>query len=85
MRADGHAVDPYQLCNLYPSASVTNLTIGAHFLSSYRADWNSLLHQPLQDTDAIPEDVKFHQLKSLSPLALAANQVKRKLQNTFAS
>ena len=85
LRADGHAVDPRQLCNLYPSASVTNLTIGAHFLSSYRANWNSLLHQPLEGTTALPEDVRFHQLRPLSPLSLAANQFKRKLQNTFGS
>ncbi len=85
LRANGHAIDPRQITNLYPSASVTNMTIGGHFLSSYRANWNSLLWQPSQHTAAIPLDVNFFQLMPLSPIALAANQMKRKFQNTFQS
>jgi hypothetical protein len=84
LRSDGHAVDPHQLTNLYPSATVTNMTLGGHFLSSYRAIWDPLLRRPLNDTAVLPEDVKFHRLKSLSPISLAANQLKRKLQNTLA-
>ena len=83
LRANGHAVDPYQITNLYPSANVTDLTIGGHFLSSYRANWNSLLQRPLQDITLSPEAVMFQPLKPLSAVSLGINQIKRKVQNTL--
>ena len=85
LRADGHAVDPMQITNLYPSAIVTDKTIGGHFLSSYRATWDTLLKRPLQDTTAMPVDLRFHRLRPLSSVALGMSQLKRKFQNTLAS
>lgn len=82
MRANGHAVDPEQITNLYPSAKVTKKTIGGHFLSSYRKQWQTALRQPLKDrTEAIP--VRFMKLRSLGPLGLGVSQMKRKVQNTL--
>ena len=82
LRADGHAVDPEQVTNLYPSAKVTDNTLGAHFLSAYRAQWQSLLDYPAVPSKVSPIDILFQPLKSLSAASLAANQIKRKLQNT---
>ena len=83
LRADGHFVDSHQLTNLYPSARVNDKTIGAHFLSSYRARWSRLLQQPIHDTLAKPEELRFYRLKSLSPFRLFLNQISRKLQNSL--
>jgi hypothetical protein len=83
MRAAGHAVDPRQLTNLYPSATVTDKTVGAHFLSAYRAQWQDLLDGPPCDPLATPQEMRFQPLKALSAAALAINQSKRKLQNTL--
>jgi hypothetical protein len=83
LRASGHAVDPRQVTNLYPAAQITEDTVGAHFLSSYRAQWQSLLQQPLVNPSEEPAVIRFHSLKSLSPAGLALNQVKRKVQNSW--
>jgi len=83
LRASGHAVDPKQVTNLYPSAKVTSQTIGAHFLSSYRSQWCSLLQQPFHNITEKPAAIRFEHLKSLSVAGLALNQTKRKLQNTI--
>ena len=82
LRADGQAVDPEQVTNLYPSAKVTEQTLGAHFLSAYRSHWQSLLDQPVRRTTARPADLRFQPLRSLNAAGLAINQLKRKLQNT---
>jgi hypothetical protein len=82
LRADGHAVDPGQLTNLYPSAKVTKHTLGAHFLSAYRSQWQAFLDQPVADMNARPSDFRFQPLRSLAAASLAINQFKRKLQNT---
>ena len=82
LRAGGHAVDPKQVTNLYPSAKVTEQTLGAHFLSAYRSQWQSLLDQPIQNTIARPADLRVQPLRSLPAASLALNQFKRKLQNT---
>jgi hypothetical protein len=82
LRADGQAVDPKQLTNLYPSAKVTDQTLGAHFLSSYRSQWQSLLDKPIQQANARPADIRFQPLRPLTAAELAMNQIKRKLQNT---
>lgn len=82
LRASGHAVDPRQLTNLYPSASVTDQTVGAHFLSSYRSQWQFLLQRPANNDQTNPETIRFEPLKPLSVVGLGLNQVKRKLQNT---
>jgi hypothetical protein len=82
LRADGQAVDPEQVTNLYPSAKVTEQTLGAHFLSAYRSQWQSLLGQPIGDTKARATDLRFQPLRPLTTAGLAINQFKRKLQNT---
>jgi hypothetical protein len=82
LRADGQAVDPKQVTNLYPSAKVTQQTLGAHFLSAYRSQWQALLDQPLRGLNASPVDINFLPLKPLPAASMAINQVKRKLQNT---
>jgi hypothetical protein len=82
LRADGLAVDPKQVTNLYPSAKVTAQTLGAHFLSAYRSQWQPLLDQPLQESNCRPTALRFQTLRSLTAAGLAINQFKRKLQNT---
>jgi hypothetical protein len=82
LRADGQAVDPKQVTNLYPSAKVTAHTLGAHFLSAYRSQWQQLLDQPLQESNSRPTDLRFQPLRSVTAAGLAINQFKRKLQNT---
>ena len=82
LRADGHAVDPKQVMNLYPSAKVTEQTLGAHFLSAYRTQWQPLLHRPTHHFNALPTPMRFQPLRTLSFAGLAFNQFKRKLQNT---
>lgn len=83
LRTNGHAVDHHQIVNLYPTAYVSDQTVGGHFLSSYRTQWTSLLQQPFSSHSAQPEVIRYLPLKSLTPFALGLNQVKRKLQNTF--
>jgi hypothetical protein len=83
LRANGHAVDPLQLTNLYPTARVSTHTLGGHFLSSYRSQWQTLLYSTTRDITAQPESVRFQPLRPLSAPALAINQLKRKLQNTI--
>lgn len=82
LRADGQAVDHQQVTNLYPSAKVTEQTLGAHFLSAYRSQWQSLLDQPIGATKAKATDLRFQALRPLTAAGLAINQFKRKLQNT---
>jgi len=82
LRANGQAIDAQQLTNLYPSAKVTERTIGGHFLSAYRSQWQSLLDQPVSETKASPATLRFLPLRSLPAAGLAINQIKRKLQNT---
>jgi hypothetical protein len=83
MRANGHAIDPKQLTNLYPSARVTDQFIGGHFLSAYRSQWQYLLDLTVTDMNSTPVNLRILPLKSLSALDLAINQCKRKLQNTL--
>jgi len=83
IRANGHAVDPRQLVNLYPSASITPHCLGAHFLSAYRAQFQDLLLQPMEQAPS-PEPIRFQPLKPLTVLGLAASQMKRKAQNTLS-
>ncbi|MCP9929769.1 hypothetical protein KBY82_03115 [Cyanobium sp. AMD-g] len=83
LRAFGHAVDPSQVTNLYPSAQVTDQTLGAHFLSSYRSQWKSLLVQPVRNGSAQSTKLRFVPLKPLTAAELALNQCQRKLQNTI--
>jgi hypothetical protein len=83
LRADGQAVVPEQLTNLYPSAKVSKKTLGAHFLSAYRSQWKDLLDQPIVESHAPPVEVHFQALNPLSPAGLAVNQMKRKIQNTI--
>jgi hypothetical protein len=82
LRSDGHALIPAQLTNLYPSAPVTEQTLGGHFLSAYRGLWREQLEAPLRP-DEPAREVRFERLRELSVLGLAANQAKRKLQNTL--
>ena len=82
LRAGGQAIDPKQVTNLYPSAKVTEQTLGAHFLSAYRSQWQPLLDQPVRSTIARPADLRFQPLRALTAAGLAINQFKRKLQNT---
>jgi hypothetical protein len=82
LRAGGQVVDPMQVTNLYPSAKVTEQTLGAHFLSAYRSQWQPLLNQPVRPTIARPADLRFQPLMPLTAAGLAINQFKRKLQNT---
>ena len=82
LRADGQAIDPTQVTNLYPSAKVTEQSLGAHFLSAYRSQWQALLDQPVRHTITRATDVRFQTLRPLTAASLALNQLKRKLQNS---
>jgi hypothetical protein len=82
VRADGQAIDPKQVTNLYPSARVTEQSLGAHFLSAYRSQWQALLYQPLRHTIPRATEVRFQTLRPLTAASLAFNQLKRKLQNS---
>jgi hypothetical protein len=81
LRADGQAVDPKHVTNLYPSAKVTDQTLGAHFLSSYRSQWQTLLVKPIQQANGRPANIRFQPLRPLTAAELSINQIKRKLQN----
>lgn len=81
-RTQARAVSPEQLPNLYPSARITGKTIGGHFLSAYRDQWQTQLNAPLCEEEPTVE-VMTAGLKRLSAPGLAASQCKRKLQNTW--
>lgn len=81
LRANGHAVSPRQITNLYPSAQVTAQTVGGHFLSAYRNLWQEQLEAPIQLEEGA-RDIRFQRLGRLSALGLAFSQCKRRLQNT---
>ena len=83
LRADGQAIDPEQVTNLYPSAKVTEQSLGAHFLSAYRSQWQALLDQPVRHTISRATDVRFQTLRPLTAASLALNQLKRKMQNSI--
>lgn len=78
----GHAIDPGQVTNLYPSARVTPDTLGAHFLSAYRKQFLPELAAPV-NLDAPIVDVRLRPLARLGALGLGANQLKRKLGNEW--
>ena len=81
LRANGHAVQPQQLTNLYPTSKFTSATVGAHFLGSYRSRWKYLLNRPLVPNAEHPAEIKFELLKPLTAFSLSINTLKRKLQN----
>ncbi len=81
-RSNGHAIDPAQVTNMYPGARVTATTIGAHFLSAYRARFQTALAAPVRGDEATSE-IRFQRLGGLGPLGLGMNQLKRKLGNEW--
>lgn len=81
-RLPSHVIDPRQVTNLYPSARVTDATIGAHFLSSYRQLFQSALATTPR-LSATPEPIRFQKLRRTGPLRLGWNQLRRKLANTW--
>jgi hypothetical protein len=81
-RSDGAAIDPCQLTNLYPSAEINDETVGGHFLSAYRGQWQGQLDAPFQK-DLPACLIRTQELEQLSPRGLAASQCKRKLQNSL--
>ena len=80
VRANGHAVDPTQILNLYPGATVTAGTVGAHFLSAYRAQFTTALQSAVAANEP-PVHVSCLPLRPLGSLALGWNQLGRKLAN----
>lgn len=82
LRANGHAIDPLQVPNLYPSAQVDARTIGAHFLSAHRGGFVRELAQPVIDAPA--ESIRFHALRPAGALSLGWNQLGRKVGNEIA-
>jgi len=81
VRAQGCAVNPAQITNLYPSAKVSEMTVGGHFLSAYRNRWQNLLEAPLKPK-AEPQSMVLEPLGRSTAVSLGFNQLKRKLQNT---
>ncbi len=81
-RANGHAVDPRQVLNLYPGAHVEPATIGAHFLSAHRGRFARELAQPVAEAPAEP--IRFRALRPAGALALGWNQLGRKIGNEIA-
>jgi hypothetical protein len=81
-RAEGHAISPAQVTNLYPSAKVTERTLGGHFLSAHRRYWLELLNASIRNDEAMTQ-LECLKLHPLSAVGLAVNQCKRKLQNTL--
>lgn len=79
LRASGHAVDPEQITNLYPSATLSDKTIGAHFLSSYRQQWRPYLEYTENNRTLAPIEIRFNPLRPLSALGLGLNLVMRKI------
>lgn len=82
VRTSGRAVDPAQLPNLYPGVRLGPESIGAHFLSAYRGRFEAALAVPVA-TDAPVQTVRFRPLGRTGPVALTANQLKRKLGNEW--
>lgn len=82
-RHHGHAIDPVQVTNLYPSARVTEATLGAHFLSAHRRRFLKELAAPVR-TDFPAEAIRFQRLGEAGPLVLGGNQLKRKLTNEWS-
>jgi hypothetical protein len=78
-RVGAVAVDPRQLINLYPGACPHG-AVGAHFLSSFRAQFAPALGQAF-DAAAPVEEIAFTPLRQLGPFELAANQLRRKATN----
>ncbi len=81
-RTKGQAIDPVQLPNLYPRTPISDQTIGAHFLSTYRAQFQAALAAPVAVTLPV-QDVCLRRLGTTGAVALAANQLKRKLGNEW--
>ncbi|HVU32063.1 MAG TPA: hypothetical protein VHE61_01425 [Opitutaceae bacterium] len=82
-RANGHAVSPRQIVNLYPRSRVDSETIGVHLLSSYRALFSTLAAgEPDLTLPARP--VELVGLGRLGAVALGWNQLRRKWQNERA-
>jgi len=81
-RADGHAFAPEQMTNFYPQARVTSETVAAHFLSSFRAGFATELTLPPRLTEP-PVEIRVQRLRPLGAVALAGNQLKRKLTNEW--
>jgi len=81
-RANGHAIDPAQIVNLYPQARVDEHTVGAHFLSAYRAHFVADMQRP--PAGGVPTDIRFHGLRTLSAAQLGWNQLRRKIRNEIA-
>ena len=82
-RANGHAVAPRQIVNLYPDADIAAETVGAHLLSSYRALFLAVASRaPDLTLPILP--VRLLQLGPLGPVALGWNQIRRKCQNERA-
>ncbi len=82
LRANGHAVDPAQIVNLYPGAQIGAETIGAHFLSAYRGLYGAELQQPV--AAAAPVEIRCERLGRVSPLSLGLNQLRRKIGNEIS-
>jgi hypothetical protein len=82
-RGHGHAIDPAQVTNLYPSAHVNGGTVGAHFLSAYRNRFRDELSAPMRMADPIVE-MRIQPLGKIGPVGLGLNQLKRKLSNEWA-
>jgi hypothetical protein len=83
LRANGHAIDPRQLPNLYPETRVGPETLGGHFLSAYRRHFSEFLLSSPAGGPAV--EVRLMPLSGSGPIALGLNQLKRKAGNTFAS
>jgi hypothetical protein len=81
-RTQGRTIEPEQLPNVYPGFRLGPETIGAHFLSAYRSRFDAALAAPLK-VDVPAEAVRFRTLGRTGPVALAANQLKRKLGNEW--
>ena len=82
-RSQGHAVDPAQITNLYPSAKITPGTVGAHFLSAHRAQFKTE-GASSPDRERPPIKITTRPLAAIGPLALGWNQLKRKIGNEMA-
>ena len=80
VRANGHAIDPTQLTNLYPSAAVGPETVGVHLLSAYRKHFHSLLEQaPTLQMPCV--DIRLQSLGVSGPWKFSCNQIGRKIRN----
>jgi hypothetical protein len=82
-RTNGHAADPAQITNLYPGATVTDETVGAHFLSAYRGCFAAELAAPVAQEKAAAK-LRFQPLRPLGAVSLGLNQLMRKASNQIA-